>query len=288
MVYQVGKMMLQETQMVFRGKVNDVIICQDMAVSGNQVYYTVLMVHDREIAKKLMDLFHGQRGQAKSRFVADFTWKDAYLMVFDYVRERPLQQFFSSEILTLAECEEMCLNLAVECIASGVPYPILYLQLLQDQIHISKDKNVYLGYCIDLAQFSEKITERECATLCAQKIFPLLGQISTGKNGKISRATSYKLLESRSWKSGYHRFTDLYKDLKMAQVPLKKDGILTKIRRFFRHNQDRVFRLVLILAVLMGILALTMVVSQIIFGDVPFLRLFVNTFKQIGTESLLQ
>ena len=74
----------------------------------------------------------------------------------------------------------------------------------------------------------------------------------------------------------------------MAQVPLKKDGILTKIRRFFRHNQDRIFRLVLILAVLMGILALTMVVSQIIFGDVPFLRLFVNTFKQIGTESLLQ
>lgn len=287
MVYQVGKMNLQQTQEVFRGKVNDVIVCQDVA-NSSRPYYTVLVVHDRAVAKKLMDLFHGQNRQAKNKFVADFTWKDSYLMVFDYVRERPLQQFFTSEIMTLAECEQMCLNLTVECLACGVPYPILYLQLLQDQIHISKDKSVYLGYCIDLAQFSDDITERDCATLCAQKIFPMLGKISTGKNGAVSRATSYKLLESRSWKGGYHRFTDLYKDLKMAATPLKKDGILTRIRKFFRHHQDGIFRLVLILAVVLAVLALTMIVSQIIFGDVPFLRLFVNTFKQIGTESLLQ
>ena len=287
MVYQVGKMILQETQEVFRGKVNYVIICQDMAV-GEKVYYTVLVVHDRTLAKKLMDLFHGRRGQVKDRFVAVFTWKDTYLMVFDYVRERPLKQFFESEIATLAECERFCLNLTMECLACGVPFPILYLQLLQDQIHISKDKNAYLGYCIDLEPFSEDMTERDCATLCAQKIFPLLGQISMGKKGRVSKATSYKLLENRSWKSGYHRFTDLYKDLKMAAVPLKKDGIITRIKRFFRHHQDTIFRLLLILCVVLGLLALIMIVSQLIFGDVPFLRLFVNTFKQIGTESLLQ
>ena len=287
MVYQVGKMILQEKQEVFRGKVNDVIICQDMATGGKS-YFTVLVVHDRALAKKLMDLFHARKGQVKNKFVADFTWKDSYLMVFDYVRERPLEQFFTSEITTLAECEQLCLNLTMECLACGVPYPILYLQLLQDQIHISKDKNVYLGYCIDLAEFSEKVTERECATLCAQKIFPLLGKVISDKKGKISKATSYKLLESRSWKSGYHRFTDLYKDLKMASVPLKKDGILTRIKRFFRHHQDLIFKLLLIFCVVVGLLALIMIVSQLIFGDVPFLRLFVNTFKIIGTESLLQ
>lgn len=287
MVYQVGKMILQETQEIFRGKVNDVIICQDMA-SGAKLYYTVLVVHDRTLAKKLMELFHGRSHQAKNKFVADFTWKDAYLMVFDYVRERPLQQFFTSEITNLSECEQLCLNLTMECLACGVPYPILYLQLLQDQINISKDKNVYLGYCIDLTQFSETVTERECATLCAQKIFPLLGEISTGKNGKVSKATSYKLLENRSWKGGYHRFTDLYKDLKMASVPLKKDSILTRIKKTLRHHQDLIFRLLLIFCIVVGILALIMIVSQLIFGDVPFLRLFVNTFKTIGTESLLQ
>ena len=44
MVYHVGNMALQETQEVFRGKVNDVIVCQDMA-NGGKTYYTVLVVH---------------------------------------------------------------------------------------------------------------------------------------------------------------------------------------------------------------------------------------------------
>lgn len=281
MVYHVGNMALQETQEVFRGKVNDVIVCQDMA-NGGKTYYTVLVVHERGTAKRLLALYHAGGERARETFVADFTWKDSYLMVFDYVRERPLDTFFSSEIFTLHECELLCQNLTVECLASGIPYPVLYLQLLQDQIHIARDKNVYLGYCIDLKQLSPGTGERECATLCAQKIFALLGGFNSG------RATSYKLLAKRAQKSGYQRFTDLYKDLKMASVPLKKEGVWYKIKRFFRYQQDRIFRLLLVACVLLGLLALVMIVSQVIFSDVPFLRLFVNTFKRIGTESLLQ
>ena len=287
MVYHVGNMILHQTQEIFRGKVNDVIVCQNMADSA-MLYYTVWVVHDRQIAKKLMQTFHADRKQKTSDFVADFTWKDSYLMVFEYVRERPLQQFFDSEIADLSECEELAMNLTVECMSAGLPYSILYLQLLQDQIHITIDKNIYLGYAIDLESFSPHTTERECATLCAQKIFPLLGKASMGKKGRPSRAPSYKLLESRSWKSGYHRFTDLYKDLKMAALPLKKDSIRVRIQKFFRYYQDQIFRLLLVCSVLAAILALILLVSQTLFGDVPFLRLFINTFKQIGTESLLQ
>lgn len=281
MVYHVGNMALQETQEVFRGKVNDVLVCQDIA-SGGRAYYTVLVVHGRNVAKRLLELYHTGGERARETFVADFTWRDSYLMVFDYVRERPLGSFFSSEIFTLQECEFLCLNLTVECLASGIPYPVLYLQLLQNQIHIARDKNVYLGYFLDLQQLSPGIGEKECATLCAQKIFALLGGFNSG------RATSYKLLAQRAQKSGYQRFTDLYKDLKMASVPLKKDGILQRIKRFFRYQQDRIFRLLLVVCVVLGLLALIMILSQMIFSDVPFLRLFVNSFKQIGTESLLQ
>ncbi|MGN1231320.1 MAG: hypothetical protein ACI4TP_05405, partial [Anaerotignum sp.] len=224
---------------------NDVIVCQDIS-TGGRTYYTVLVVYDRAVAKELLELYHAGGERAKSTFVADFTWKDAYLMVFDYVRERPVEQFFSSEIATLAECEQFCLNLTVECLASGIPYPVLYLQLLQDQIHISKDRSAYLGYCIDLEPLSEAVGERDCATLCAQKIFALLGNFQSGK------ATSYQLLVGRSQKSGYQRFTDLYKDLKMAAVPLKKDGILQRIRRFFRQHQDGLFRLLLIICLVLG------------------------------------
>ena len=281
MVYQVGKMILQQTQEVFRGKVNDVFICQDMAGEG-LVYYTVIMIHDRVLAKKVMDLFHKTDKQARNKYVADFTWKESYVIVFNHVKERKLEQFFSSEVANINECEQLGLNLAVECLASGMPYPLLYLQLKQGEVNISKDKSVYLGYCLNLEDFDETIGEKECATLCAQKIFGLIARFNS------NRTTSYKLLEKRTLKSGYQRFTDLYKDLKMAMLPLKKEGIISRIRKFFRHNQDRIFRLLLVVCILLGLLALAMVISQIIFSDVPFLRIFVNTFKAIGTESLLQ
>lgn len=279
MIYQVGNMLLQKTQEVFRGKVNEVIVCQDIAV-GDNTYYTVWIIYDRELAKKLIRMFHS--GQKNPKFVADYTWKDSYLMVFDYVRERPLERFFTSEINSLSACEQMGLNLTVECLAGGIPYPVLFLQLKQGQIHISKDRSVYLGYGIDLEEFSDKITEKDCATLCAKIVFHYIEEMNTVK------ATSYKLLEKKLWKGGYLRFTDFYKDLKMASQPLKKDGILARFQRVYRHNQDRIFRLVMILCVLLGILAFTMIVSQVFFSDVPFFRLFINPFKEIGTESLLQ
>ena len=148
--------------------------------------------------------------------------------------------------------------------------------------YLQQDKSIYLGYCVDLEEFSDKVTEKECATLCAKIVFSYIEKWKSGK------ATSYKLLEKKLWKSGYQRFTDFYKDMKMASQPLKKEGIVAKFKKFYRHNQDRIFRMVMIVCILLGVLTLAMIVSQLIFSDVPFLRMFVNPFKQIGTESLLQ
>ena len=281
MIYQVGDMVLQQTQEVFHGKVNDVIVCQDLSSSG-KIYYTVLIVYDKSVARKLMSLFHGNTIPGKSKFVADYTWKDAYLMVFDYVRERPLEKFFASEIFNIQDCEQMGLNLTVECLAGGIPYPLLFLQLKQGQIHIVKDKSIYLGYCVDLEEFSETVTEKDCATLCAKIVFSYI------EGMKSEKVTSYKLLEKKLWKGGYQRFTDFYKDLKMASQPLKKDGIIARLKKWYRHNENRIYRFVIVLCVFFTVFALAMIISQLIFSDVPFLRLFFNPFKQIGTESLLQ
>ncbi len=281
MIYQVGDMVLQKTQEVFHGKVNDVIVCQDLSSSG-KIYYTVLIVYDKSVARKLMSLFHGNTIPGKSKFVADYTWKDAYLMVFDYVRERPLEKFFASEIFNIQDCEQMGLNLTVECLAGGIPYPLLFLQLKQGQIHIAKDKSIYLGYCVDLEEFSETVTEKDCATLCAKIVFSYI------EGMKSEKVTSYKLLEKKLWKGGYQRFTDFYKDLKMASQPLKKDGIIARLKKWYRHNENRIYRFVIVLCVFFTVFALAMIISQLIFSDVPFLRLFFNPFKQIGTESLLQ
>ena len=281
MIYQVGEMVLQKTQDVFQGKVNDVIVCRDMAGDGDN-FYTVLVVHDRTIAKKLMELFHEKEESAQRTLLHNFVWKDSYLMVFEYVRERALERFFSSEIIGLRECEEMALNLTMECLACGIPYPILFLILKQGQIHISKEQRIHLGYHVDLEEFSMSIGEKDCATLCAKIIFGYIEEMHSAK------ATSYKLLEKKIWKGGYDRFTQLYKDLKMASLPLNREGLLRKIRKFFRHNQDRIFFLLMMTCIILGMLALIMILSQLFFADVPFFRLFINPFKQIGTESLLQ
>ena len=281
MVYQVGEMLLEKTQEVFQGKVNDVIVCRDIAGDGKR-YYTVLLVYDRDTAKIVMDLFHRGDEQKRTKFIADFTWKDQYLIVFDYVRERPLERFFTSEVSGIQACEEMGLNLVVECLACKVPYPVLYLMLKQGQIHISRDRNVYLGFCIDLEELSMAVSEKDCATLCAKIVFSYLGQMRSVK------ITSYKLLEKKIWKGGYQRFTQLYKDLKMASQPLEKESIWFKIRRFFKHNQDKIFFLLMVICIALGLLALMMILSQLFFSDVPFFRLFINPFKKIGTESLLQ
>ena len=69
-------------------------------------------------------------------------------------------------------------------------------------------------------------------------------------------------------------------------MPAEKTGILVRIKSFFMRNADLLFGILFWLCVILGIVALVILLSHIVWGDVPILRLFVNTFKNIGTESL--
>ena len=53
MVYQSGKMILNTVMKVFKGKVNDVEICEHV-VNGRSSYYTVLIIKEHRTVKKLM------------------------------------------------------------------------------------------------------------------------------------------------------------------------------------------------------------------------------------------
>ena len=281
MVYRVGEMILQKTQEIFRGKVNSVMVCRDIS-KGGELYYTVMEVYDRNKAKILMNLFHPAGTEEKTGFVTDFTWKDSYFCVFEYEKERLLERFFQTEINKVSECEQLGMNLITTCLACRMPYPVLYLQLKQGQIHLSKEKSVYLGLGIDLSELSEKITEKECATLCARIIFNYIEGIKPGKT------ISGKLLEKKLWKGGYQKFIVLYKDLQMAAQPVKKETSRDKFVQLVKKNRDKIFRVFIIICIIAVIVAAFMMVSQWIFSDIPFLRIFTNSFEQIGNQSLLQ
>jgi hypothetical protein len=186
------------------------------------------------------------------------------------------------EALTLSEIEEIGTNFLLTCMTASLPYPVLYLILEQGQINISKDGGIYLSYAIDLKDLDLRKTERDCTVKCAQILREMLSTKADEKN------ISYELISRKSDNNSYSNFTELYRDLRIAAMPVEKRGILVRIKSFFVRNADTIFGILFWVCLILGIIALVMLLSHVVWGNVPIIRWFINTFKTIGTESLLQ
>lgn len=278
MIYQSNRMTLRSVMDVFRGKVNDVVICEEL-YGTRESYYTLITVKEHETVKKLLQIIKGS-DKGEDCCIEMFNSNNLFCMVFPYVKERKLADFYMAKAIPLTVCEEICLNLLVQCMASTLPYPLLELVLKQRQIHLLKDNSIVLGYCIDLSQLNEYSTQWECATQCAIQIRELLQEKTTRKN------VSYQLLLKKIPKQSYQNFQELYKDLRLSTAHIGKRSLKQKWGDFWARHQAGIFRFLLYLSIILVILVAVMFFSQMIWGDVPLFRLFFNTFKQIGTESL--
>ena len=281
MIYQSQKMRLKCIRILEKTPANDILICQDLNASEEGLY-TVLVVYDHEIVRKFLTVYEQSEYDRSASCVDSFSDQGVFLIVYPYFRERALQDFYMGTAYSLGECEDICINTILACISAEIPYPLLYLILQQKQLHLAKNHNVYLGYTIDLEELDERITERDCVVACAKILRELLEPKASQK------AISYQLLDKKISKKSYHKFTELYKDIRIAAVPKQRGSILGHIRAWFMRNRDRIFRVMLRLCVVLVILVIATFVTQAIFGDIPWLRLFINGFKKIGTESLLQ
>ena len=279
MIYQSDHLTLRSVMDVFRGEVNDVMICEE--ISGNRgSYYTLLTIKNHETVKKLLRIM--KRSERSTDCCIDvFTDNNCYCMIFPYIKERKLADFYMAGATPLVLCEEICLNLLLQCMSSTLPYPLLELVLRQGQIHLLKDNSIALGYCIDLSELNEDSGQKECAMQCAIRIRELLQEKTTKKN------VSYQLLLKKIPKRSYSDFRELYKDIRLSGTNVGKQGVRSRIKNFWHHNQSGVFRFLLVVSMVMMVLVLLMLLSDVIWGDIPFLKVFFNTFKQIGTESLV-
>lgn len=278
MVYQIKNMLLNVTQELSKGDVNDVVICQDLS-AVTKIFYTVLIIKKHEVAKRLLKIY--EKADSERTYVTKGTYKDNYLMVYPYDEERRLKNFFGTGIYNMVECEKLCSEIVIECVTSKIPYPIMYLQLLQNRINISRYREIYFSYTLDLKELSETIGEKECVTICAKTIFSLLDKVMDEDN------VSYTLIKKKIKREGYTQFIDLYKDIQAATLTLERRNIGVRVKAFFEKNRERIFRTVLVICLTVGFIALIMLLSQLIFGDIVFYRFFINTFKKIGTESLV-
>lgn len=281
MRYQVKEMSLESIREVYIGSVNDVYICEDMNSSGHD-YYTVMIIKDHALAKEFLHIAAGSEKSSEPCYIDVFTCSQGFGLIFEYMKERYLEDFYMGEQFSLDVCETVCVNLVIECMATNLPYPLLYLCLQQKQIHMRRDNSVQLGCPLDISGLDRSVEEEACVGLCAMILRDLL--VSKARQ----KADSYQLLSKKITKSSYLHFKDLYYDVKMASQEPKKRNLLLQIRGFFYRNQKPLFRILLYLSVFLLILALIGVIFQLTTGDIPYLRIFVNTFKRIGTESLGQ
>ncbi len=280
MVFQSQKMQLKSVRLVFKNEVNELHVCRNL-IEKNGGLYTVICVKDHKLVRRFLRICERKVG-AEPFFVDCFSDGTNQIIVFPYVKERLLSDFYRPDVLSLSECEDICINTIIACMSTTLPWPLLYLVLTQKQLHLARDGSVYTGFFIDLAELDETIEEKHCTVKCAEILLDLL------RPKENRQANSLNLLEKKVGKSSYTRFVELYKDVRISAVPKGKKGLRGKFGQWFSRNKDRLFHILLWISIILVLFVIISFLSQLIFGDAPWLRLFVNSFKKIGTESLLQ
>lgn len=282
MIYNAGNKKLNCIRKVLKNETGEVWIVQDTGTEGNGEYYTLITVKNHETAKLLMKVREdGIRDGRQSQGLMP-ACREEFCIVYPYQKERPLYQFYNSEPRSGKECEQICINLLVECVSSGEAWPILYLILSQRQIHIEKDSTVFFGYQLDLTKLDPAIGEKECAAKCARIVLDLMNATP-----QMEKTIGKNLIRKKVQKDGYSDFPGLLRDIHMDAGSWEKVKLSERIKDYLAVRKRTIIRVLLILSAVLGVIAALMIISQMIFGDIPFLRIFTSTFETIGWESLL-
>lgn len=279
MFYQSSHMNLECVRTIFQGTVNDIYICKDRNTGGD-IPYTLLVIKDHKITKKYLEIFEMGTNTSRSSYIDSFSDQGKFCMVFPYLQERYLKDFYMGNSFSLQKSEEICIQLILKCMETTLPYPILYLVLEQNQIHLAADNSVFWGYALNLEDLDSQKTEKDCVLLCAKILKQLL------QSKQSSKGFAYRVLEKKIQRESYHHFVEVYKDFRITATPVKEKGIWKKVQRWFRKHQEQITRIFFFLCVIIVITAAFSLISQLIFGDIPWLRILFNGFKEIGTESL--
>lgn len=287
MVYYAQGMELEVISQVFHGSANDVAVCRDR-LSASGTLYTLLAVHDRACARKMLTVMEDSQRTGESPCLLRFSQNETMLFLFPYREERKFSAFASGQMTSPEAGESICINLVMECLSTGLPWPLLYLVLEQDCVQIAKDNTVYFTMILDLKDLEPARTEKNCVSSCARLLLDLLAGPVAGGRRRRKKLKSFELIRKKTGKNAYTGFPELYQDIKVTALPRVKPSLRKRFRIFWQNNRDRLFRLLLVLCILLVIAAVVILVSQMIFGDVPLLRLFRHTFDVIGTENLHQ
>lgn len=283
MIYNAGEKKLNCIRKVLENEVGEVWIAQNTGEDVKGEYDTLIIVKDHETVKRLMKVWEESLREGRESCGQMPAGREEFCIVYPYKKERPLHKFYGSESRSGKECEQICINLLVECVSSGEAWPILYLILSQNQVHIEKDHSIFFGYQLDLSNLNEEIKEKDCVVKCARMVLDMMQNTPD-----MERTIGMNLIRKKLLKDGYSHFAELFRDIHMDAGSWKKVKLKERIKDFLQAKKGTIIRILLILSVFLGSIAVLMILSQMIFGDIPFLRIFTGTFETIGQESLLK
>lgn len=285
MIYYSGNMELEVISEIFRGQVNDVVVCRNR-LSAADARYTLLVIHDRDCARSMLQVMENNTRKEESPCLGCMTQNEDLIFIFPYREERKFSSFAKGQALTPRLGERISVNLVMECLSCGLPWPLLYLVLEQDEVQITKDNSIYFTLSIDLSRLDGEKTERNCVSSCANLLLELLTAPEKGRRKKRKQLQSFDLIYKKTAKNAYAGFPELYQDIKLTALPEEKISLMNRIKGMWMRNRDRLFRLLLVLCTILVVVTLAVLITQMIFGEIIWLRLFQNTFDVIGTENL--
>lgn len=273
-------MLLEPIHDVLSGAWNDVCVCRDLH-SPVGAMYTLWVVQDRDCIKMLLDLFENMPREVlegENPYIARFAEGENLCFLFEYRPPRPLARFALGQAETVQQREQICIDLVMACLSSAMPFPLLCCMLEQNCVNIAQDGTVYFTYDIDLASVNPADDEMVCTDLCVSHVLDLLEQ--------KRRLKSMKLLHMKLEKSAYQSLAELYRDIRLTVVPARKPPLRIRLKGIWHRNKDRWFRCLLIASVGIVVVTILVLLSQLIFGEVPLFRLFDHSMDVVGTERL--
>ncbi len=282
MIYNAGEKKLNCIRKVLENEVMEVWVAQETDKDADGEYHTLIVVKDHGTAKRLMKVWEDGLREGRESCGQMPAGREEFCIVYPYKKERPLHKFYWSERRSGKECEQICMNLLIECISSGEAWPILYLILCQSQVHIERDHSIFFSYQLDLTELNEEIGEKDCVVKCARMVLDIMQNTP-----EMEKTIGMNLIRKKLLKDGYSHFAELFRDIHMDAGDWKKVKRKERIKDFLQAKRGTIIRILLIVSVFLGVIAVFMILSQMIFGDIPFLRIFAGTFETIGRESLL-
>lgn len=281
MVYEAEGMVLHTVNEALAGSVNDVVVCQDMATPARP-YYRLLVVKSPETARRMLTVFaESQKPRATETdgLLKVFSQGEELCFLFPFRAERRMRAFAPGQLTSGRVREAMAVNMAMECLSSPLPWPLLYLVLMQDSVSITAANEIYFNPGVDLEGLDAAKGEADCVNLCVRILLDYL-------DGGSKKLPSFVLMHKKLERHAYQSFPELYRDIRVSMLPEKKPTLWQRVKGWWYRNKDVLFRVLLVLCALLVLVALVILISQLIYGDVPLFRIFENRFERIGTETL--